>query len=225
MSEHDRPTTAPPDRVAAAVRAEYARLAPEYDRRWAGYVAASVGATLTRLALRPGERLLDVGCGTGTLLAAALRAAPGARVAGADLAPEMLAAARAKLGPEVPLAAADATRLPFRTGSFDAVASSSSLHYWSDAPAGVAECARVLRPGGRLVITDWCHDYLTCKALDLVLRARDPAHRRTYGSRACAALLADAGFAGVAVERYKISWLWGLMTAGAARPSGAPAEG
>lgn len=208
------------DAALAAVRGEYARLAPEYDRRWAGYVAASVRETLAWLAPGPRDRVLDVGCGTGALIAAVGARAPGAVVVGADLAPEMLAAARATLGPTHPLAAADAARLPFRAGSFDAVVSSSSFHYWPDPAAGLAELRRVLRPGGRLVVTDWCDDFLSCKACDLYLRVVDPAHRRAYGTRECTALLARAGYADPVVERYKITWLWGLMTARATVPPG-----
>lgn len=207
--------------ATAAVRAEYAQLAAIYDRRWAGYVSASVRETLRRLALRPGEWLLDVGCGTGTLLAVVQRAAPAVSVVGTDLAPEMLGAARTKLRGQVPLVAADAAGLPFQTGSFDVVVSSSSFHYWPDPGAGLAELARVLRPGGRLVVTDWCDDYLACKACDLVLRLIDPAHQRAYGSRECLQLLNRAGYAETAVERYRINWLWGLMTARAVRPEGA----
>ena len=207
--------------ATAAVRAEYAQLAATYDRRWAAYVSASVRETLRQLALRPGEWLLDVGCGTGTLLAVVRRVAPAVSVVGADLATEMLGAARAKLADEVPLVAADAAGLPFQTGSFDVVVSSSSFHYWPDPGAGLAELGRVLRPGGRLVVTDWCDDYLACKACDLVLRLVDPAHQRAYGSRECVQLLNHAGYSEAAVERYKINWLWGLMTARAVRPDGA----
>ena len=132
----------------------------------------------------------------------------------------MLAAARGKLGAAVPLAGADVARLPFRAGSFDAVVSSSSLHYWPRPDAALAEIARVLRPGGRLVVTDWCDDYLACRACDLVLRALDAAHRRAYGTAECAAFLTRAGYAVTAVDRYKISWLWGLMTARAVAPRG-----
>ena len=191
------------DSRTAAVREEYARLAPHYDRRWAGYVAASVRETLSRLAARPGERVLDVGCGTGALLGALEGAVPGVLGAGAA----------------VPLVAADAARLPFRAGSFDAVVSSSSFHYWPDPDAALGEIARVVRPGGRVVVTDWCDDYLACRVCDVLLRAVNPAHRRAYGTAACAALLTRAGYTAAAIERYKINWLWGLMTARAVIPA------
>ena len=72
---------------------------------------------------------------------------------------------------------------------------------------------RVLRPGGQLVITDWCDDYLACRICDWYLRIFSAAHYRTYGVRQCRTLLERAGARGVAVQRYKINWLWGLMTA------------
>lgn len=196
----------------AGVRAQYDRMASDYDRRWARYLTLSVEATLRRLALAPDERLLDVGCGTGVLLAAIPPATQGLH-AGVDLVPAMLARAAAKLGSRSALAAADAMRLPFRDQTFDVVVSTSSLHYWQDPDAALAEIYRVLRPGGRLLLTDWCDDYLLCKLVDLASRLLDPAYRRSYGVTACRVLLRRAGFGDLSVERYKITWLWGLMTA------------
>jgi ubiquinone/menaquinone biosynthesis C-methylase UbiE len=184
-----------------------------YDRRWAGYVDASVRETLSRVDLRDGEAVLDVGCGTGELLAAIAECVPGARLVGVDLSPGMLAVARRKLGDRASLVAGDAGRLPFADRRFDWVLSSSALHYWPDPLAALAEIARVTKAGGRVAITDWCDDYLACRIADFLLRILEPAHHRTYGTAACRQLLEEAGFRGLRVERYRIGRLWGLMTA------------
>ena len=199
-----------------SVRRRYDRLAGVYDRRWASYVEASVRETLRRVDLRDGEAILDVGCGTGVLLAAIAGRAPGARLVGVDLSPAMLAVARRKLVDRVVLVAADATRLPLPDRRFDLVLSTSALHYWPDPAAGLAEIARVLKPGGRVAITDWCDDYLACKVVDRLLRILEPAHHRTYGTGDCERMLGNAGFGGIRVERYRIGRVWGLMTATAA---------
>jgi ubiquinone/menaquinone biosynthesis C-methylase UbiE len=212
------------DQGQRAVLREYGRLARHYDRRWSRYVAASNAATAARIALRPGEGLLDLGCGTGALLLRLALDCPGARLAGADPSAEMLAVARHRLPPAVPLVRAFAERLPFAEGSFDVVASVSAFHYFRDPAGALAEMRRVLRPAGRLVLTDWCDDFLACRLCDLLLRWLNAAHARAYGGGECREMLAAAGFGGGRVERYKISWLWGLMTATAARPP-SPAGG
>src|SRR5205807_397586 len=98
-------------------------------------------------------------------------------------------------------------------GAFAVVASVSAFHYFARPADALAEVRRVLRPGGELVLTDWCHDFLTCRACDWLLRRRIGAHRRAYGARECRRLLEGAGLEVIRLERYKISWLWGLMTA------------
>lgn len=198
--------------------AQYRRTAPGYDRRWAHYVEATARATLARLAVRADDRVLDIGCGTGTLLAAIARTAPSARHTGVDLVPEMLAVARDKLGPEVGLHVARAQALPFADQSFELAISSSVLHFVRDPGAALREMLRVVRPGGRVAVTDWCSDYLTCRLLDLYLRLFDRAHFRVYTEASLARMLRAAGFAEVATERYRIDWRWGLMTATATRP-------
>jgi ubiquinone/menaquinone biosynthesis C-methylase UbiE len=203
--------------VSEAVLAEYDQLAGRYDRRWSSYVRATVRETLHRLAPRRGERLLDVGCGTGTLLAAVAAAVPDAACAGIDLSARMLGVARAKLPPATALVAGSADRLPFADGAFTAVVSTSALHYFPDPVAALAEMRRVLAPGGRLVLTDWCDDYLACRACVAALRLVGRPVARVYGRAACGRMLAAAGFAGVGVERYRINWLWGVMTATATR--------
>jgi ubiquinone/menaquinone biosynthesis C-methylase UbiE len=192
---------------------EYARLAPEYDAKWSFYVEATTRETLARLSLRPTDRLLDVGCGTGALLHRLSGQHRAAQLAGVDPVPEMLAVARRRLPPEVVLREGWAERLPFEDDQFDVVLSCNVFHYVRQPAAALREMSRVLSPGGRLVITDWCDDYLACRINDWYLRLRDAAHVKTYTKRECTNLLQEAGCANATVERYKISLLWGLMTA------------
>ncbi len=63
------------------------------------------------------------------------------------------------------------------------------------------------------MITDWCDDYLSCRVCDLFLKIVDAAHFKTYRRRELEHLLRAANFRNIHVEKYKINWLWGLMTA------------
>ncbi|MFH8435689.1 class I SAM-dependent methyltransferase [Streptomyces sp. NPDC018007] len=112
--------------------------------------AAAVGL----LGLRPGDTVLDAGCGTGRALPA-LRAVVGPRgtVLGADLTPAMLAeAVRAGRGGSGALLRADVARLPLRDGGVDAVFGAGLLSHLARPEADVAELARVVRPGGALAL-------------------------------------------------------------------------
>jgi len=191
---------------------EYARLAPNYDMRWSTYIEATIRETMKRLHLKPGLRLLDVGCGTGSLLEKVISAFPGTRAVGMDPSLEMLEMARAKCLHGVNFMEGWAESLPFHDNSFDVVVSCNAFHYWRQPARALDEIVRVLKPEGRLLITDWCDDYFTCRICDLYLRAFNRAHFRTYGARECEALIATAGLRDIGVERYKISWLWGMMT-------------
>lgn len=205
--------TTPSPHENDSIRKEYARLASGYDSKWSFYVEATARETLARLAVRPTDRVLDVGCGTGALLDQLSRACPQAQLAGIDPVPEMLAMARRRLPATVALRESWAERLPFDEQSFDVVVSCNVFHYIRQPTMALREMTRVLQRGGRLVITDWCDDYLTCRLCDRYLRLFNPAHFKAYRTRECLQLLNGAGFHDAEVERYKINWLWGLMTA------------
>lgn len=106
------------------------------------------------LDIPPGGVALDVGSGPGNVTAALGRAAgPGGLALGVDISEPMLArAVRAEAGPQVGFIRADAQRLPFRDGVFDAVVSIAMLQLIPDPPTAVAEMARVLRPDGRMAV-------------------------------------------------------------------------
>ncbi|WP_329388494.1 methyltransferase domain-containing protein [Streptomyces sp. NBC_01351] len=111
-------------------------------------------AAVAEFGLRPGDRVLDAGCGTGRALTA-LRAAvgPSGTVLGADLTPQMLAAAqRAGRAVEGALLLADVAGLPLRDGALDAVFAAGLIAHLPDPATNLRELARVVRPGGRLAL-------------------------------------------------------------------------
>ena len=109
-------------------------------------------------ALRAGDSALDVACGTGDLaLELAARVAPAGEVVGCDFSEEMLARARAKaVGAPAPARFewANALALPYEAGSFDAATVGFGARNFADLGRGIAEMARVVRPGGRVVILE-----------------------------------------------------------------------
>jgi SAM-dependent methyltransferase len=109
--------------------------------------------------LEPGERVVDLGCGAGTdSLVAVQMVAPGGRVTGIDMTPEMLAKAREaaeELGVEnVEFVEGEIEHLPFADGSVDVVISNGVIDLVPDKDAVFAEIFRVLRPGGRMQLAD-----------------------------------------------------------------------
>lgn len=195
-----------------AVSETYSSGAAEYDRRWSRYLRATLEPTVAALPSVGRGPVLDVGCGTGLLLASLLRREPGARLVGVDATAAMLAAAHARLDDRVELVLADAASLPFHDRAFAAAATTSALHHWAEPGVALHEIRRVLAPGGALVLTDWRADHLPTRARDLAMRVSDPSHNRAYTVRGARALLESAGFEVQSAERYRLGWSWGFMT-------------
>lgn len=203
----------------AALREEYQKLARHYERRWQYYVEASVRETYRRLHPWRKAWILDVGCGTGLLLDRLREERSGSRLVGVDACGAMLQVARDRRSEGVAWIEGLAEALPFADERFDVVLSTNAFHFIRRPSAALREFSRLLRPGGWLYITDWCDDFWACRICDFFLRRFSASRVRTYGSKECAELLGQANFVGVRVERYKISRLWGLMTAVARKPA------
>lgn len=200
--------------VHATVQAHYDAEAAVYDERWSYYTYATTTSALASLTCDGAERVLDLACGTGEFARLLLAQWPGLTVVGADVSIGMLARGAAKFrgNPHAVFLAAEVAELPFPDTSFDIVVTTNAFHYFRQPEQACAEMHRVLRPGGLVVVVDWCHDYLTCKLCQWYLRLTDPAHYRMYTLRECAGRLATAGFEPAVTRRFKISLLWGLMT-------------
>ncbi len=153
------PTTLHPERpgdtdpMAARNRATW--VAGDFDR-----IAASFrdGAAefIRRLGLRPGERVLDVACGTGNLTLPAAQA--GATVTGLDIAPNLLETAdqRARAaGLTIQFEEGNAEALPYADGAFDTVVSMFGAMFAPRPDRVSAELLRVVRPGGRIAMANW----------------------------------------------------------------------
>jgi len=141
-------------------KAFYNKIAKVYDLLAEHSEGPVRQAGLDELAVRVGEKVLEIGCGTGHCLVAIARSVgPRGKAYGVDISDEMLKhtrslAEREQVAERVDLRCQDATRLPFPDGSMDGIFMSFTLELFDtpEIPLVLAECKRVLRPGGRVVV-------------------------------------------------------------------------
>ncbi|MEW1640677.1 class I SAM-dependent methyltransferase [Streptomyces sp. NPDC091219] len=185
---------------------DYDKEADAYDETRGGEPRAAAAAdAVLGLVPRDARHLLDVACGTGIVTRRLAAARPGLRVTGLDTAPAMTRTAAARLPGAILLA--DSRRLPFPDGVFDAVTTVWLLHLAegpADVGAIIAECARVLRPGGVYVTTvDKAAAHDVGSDIDDLLAARPrrpaqdrPDHVRTFAADHGLRLAGSARFRG-----------------------------
>lgn len=150
MTEPTRPST-------LTGPALWDRTAPSYERDVAPGLSLFCEEALRLAGVGPGSRLADVACGPGSLSFAAVRR--GARVSALDFAPGMIERLRDRAAREgvdgVDPTVGDGMALPWPDGQFDAAASLFGLIFFPDRARGLSELRRVLRPGGRAVVSSW----------------------------------------------------------------------
>ncbi|MBD2412201.1 methyltransferase domain-containing protein [Nostoc calcicola FACHB-3891] len=201
--------------IETTVRKQYDRLASVYDRRWKKYISDTLDFLKNWAEISPLDTVLDVACGTGELERLLLTEHSTLKIVGVDISEEMLAIAKEKCSvyPQVSFHTASASALPFADDSFDVIVSASSFHYFSEPLAALIEMQRVLKPNGKVVILDWCKDYLFCRILDLILKIIDPGHRQCYTQDEFHRFLTSANFIVSRGTKVRFGVFWGLMVA------------
>jgi SAM-dependent methyltransferase len=132
-------------------------VGPDAYGRFMGRYAQPLAAAFVRHAgVAPGERALDVGCGPGALTADLVELLGAGAVSAVDPSESFVAAVRSRF-PEVDLRRSGAEQLPYPDGAFDCVLASLVVSFMTDPVAGLAEMARVTRPGGVVGATVWDH--------------------------------------------------------------------
>lgn len=130
--------------------------AEAYDRFMGRYSVLLAPKLAEFAGVRPGQRVLDVGCGPGSLTAELVRHVGAVNVAAVDPSESFVAAARGR-NPGVEVVRASAETMPFSSGSFDAAIAQLVVHFMTDPIAGLAEMARVTRRDGVVAACVWDH--------------------------------------------------------------------
>jgi ubiquinone/menaquinone biosynthesis C-methylase UbiE len=159
--------------------------------------------TVDQALLKPGESILDVGCGTGAVtIPAKMKVGSHGSAAGIDPAPEMIAVAQRKAqraGLDIDFRVGVIESLPFADATFDVVTSSLMMHHLTDRlrVSGLAEIWRTLKPGGRILIADMRRPTGSGFKKFLTSVILHHGHVAEFGLQDLPALLKDAGFEAV----------------------------
>ena len=179
-----------------------------------------------------GKRLLDVGCGTGTLIKRSLERYPTVvSVTGVDVSEGMLRQAQERSVGKAPARQVAWIRqrgenLDFPPVSFDIVVCASTFHYFKHPVTMLCELHRVLKPGGMLIVEDYSREGPLARHFAWAIRLYDPLHRRAYTLADMKRLLAVAGLDRIYGARLRVDTLWRgwIVTIGAPVPGLSPTE-
>lgn len=212
-----------------ALRRLYASYAPHYDRRFARYSAATLDRAMLAIGEHSPGRVVDVACGTGLLAERIRDRWPESPIVGIDLSAEMLAVAAERLprhehgpgGPATDWRLGPAEALPVGDDCADTLTCTNAFHLVQRPASALAEFRRVLRPGGRLVLLDWCGDFRSMRGLLLALRVVRRQRRKPWTLASLSDAVERAGFAVESRARFKVGAIWGLMVLTAVAGGGA----
>jgi ubiquinone/menaquinone biosynthesis C-methylase UbiE len=208
MAQHTHTHTA---EAPAQTEGKLIRWAPYYDFMVEvtslGHAGMLRRMTVDNAQIRPGDQVLDVGCGTGEVALLAKTRTKASKVYGIDPAPEMIAVARSKAArkkQDVDFKVGVIEALPFPEASLDVVTSSLMMHHLPEdlKARGLAEVLRVLKPGGRLLIADFMQPSQSILGHLMMVFAR---HQNVQnGLEEVGKLLKDTGFSQVSQLKGKV---------------------
>lgn len=195
------------------VSQQYDRLAAIYDQRWHTYLTNTLQFLKQWIAISKTDYILDVGCGTGYFEQLLLTENAQQSVVGVDISTEMLKIAKQKFSfhPNYQFHQTSVNNLPFDNGYFDLVVSASAFHYFEQPQIALLEMKRVVKPQGKIIILDWCRDYLSCRIFDYILKRFDSAYHQCYTQAELHQLLTLTSLKIERTETFKFGLIWGLM--------------
>lgn len=136
-------------------RRSFDKKSANYDDTWDGkYSSIMYEGLMTEIKAQPFESILDVGCGTGTMLWMVKNLFEGVKACGIDFSEKMIARASELLDGRAELVLGDADKLPWSDNSFDLVICNSSFHHYPEPMKVLREMRRTLKPEGWLIIAD-----------------------------------------------------------------------
>lgn len=180
--------------------------------RWASQLKTTIAWALEPLALAEDDRVLEVPCCSGELIDRVFNRWPTVEIIGVDASlPRLAQAMQKNFGSGVYLLQAAIDRLPLESGTVDAVVCTAALHRLSQPAAVLAEIHRVLKPGGPLLLMDWCHDYPLQKGREWGRRLTLQDLVGVHSAKGSTRLIAQAGFTVKLADQARISWRWAMM--------------
>jgi len=199
--------------VQSVVQQQYDQLAKSYDQRWKTYIGNTLNFVKQWAAIPAEANVLDIACGTGEFERLLLQDSPNQQILGIDISIEMLAIAQQKLDhyAAVKFEQGSATKIPAANEQFDVVVCANSFHYFDQPIDALAEMKRVLKPNGKVVILDWCKDYLLCRFYDAVLKITDPSYRQCYTQSEFHSFFSAAQLPIQAATKIRFGWAWEFM--------------
>jgi len=194
------------------VQVEYDGIASNYDTRWSSYLNSTREVALKLINPISGDMILDVSGGTGLLAEKIAQNVSSAKIILIDISTRILTLASKKLVKysNAVVLRMDAHKLKFKDNSFTKISSISALHHYANPEEFLQECFRVLVPGGKLVIIDWCRDTIDSIPFDFFMGKFNKSHNKTYTTSELKQMLTDHGFAVSYSTRWR-SGMWSLM--------------